>query len=96
MLRLLLLASLAGSALAGDFTVKIRARQNNSYPPGFAIPTADQTPKEWLDALSAATAAGKIPGIAPATLQNGSPVYANNAGFDPHTCSWTVNQVCLR
>ncbi|GAC73881.1 hypothetical protein PANT_9d00313 [Moesziomyces antarcticus T-34] len=92
MLRLLLLASLAGSALAGDFTVKIRARQNNSYPPGFAIPTADQTPKEWLDALSAATAAGKIPGIAPATLQNGSPVYANNAGFDPHTCSWTVTK----
>ena len=92
MLRLLLLATLAGSALAGDFTVKIQPRQTNNYPPGFAVPTASQTPKEWLDALDAATAAGKIPSIAPAMNQDGSPVYANNAGFDPNTCSWTVTK----
>ncbi|KAJ1030062.1 hypothetical protein NDA16_000975 [Ustilago loliicola] len=92
MLRLLLWATLAGSALAGDFTVKIQPRQTNNYPPGFAVPTAAQTPKDWLDALDDAVAAGKIPNIAPAVLQNGNPVYANNAGFDPHTCSWTVTK----
>ncbi|SPO20320.1 related to CDA2 - sporulation-specific chitin deacetylase [Ustilago trichophora] len=94
MLQLLLLATLAGSALAGNFTVKIQPRQTNNYPPGFAVPTAAQTPKEWLSALDAATTAGKIPNIAPAMNQGGSPVYANNAGFDPQTCSWTVTK-CL-
>lgn len=92
MLRLLTLACLAGSVLAGDFTVKIQPRQNGNYPPGFAVPTQDQTPQVWLDALSAATAAGKIPNIAPATNQNGAIVYANNAGNDPNVCSWTVNK----
>lgn len=95
MLRLLLLATLAGSALAGDFTVKILPRQASSvgsYPPPLAIPTADQTPKEWLDALDAAIAAGKIPNIAPALNQGGSPVYQNNEGNDPNTCSWTATK----
>ncbi|CBQ68052.1 related to CDA2-sporulation-specific chitin deacetylase [Sporisorium reilianum SRZ2] len=92
MLQLLLLATLAGSVLAGDFTVKIQPRQASSYPPGFAIPTADQRPAAWLSALDAAVAAGKIPNIAPALNQGGSPVYANNVGFDPNTCSWTVTK----
>lgn len=92
MFRLLTLACLAGSVLAGDFTVKITPRQNGNYPPGFAVPTQDQTPQAWLDALAAATAAGKIPNIAPSTNQNGAIVYANNAGNDPSVCSWTVTK----
>ncbi|KAJ9476534.1 putative Chitin deacetylase 2 (putative) [Pseudozyma hubeiensis] len=95
MLRLLLLATLAGSALAGDFTVKIRPRQDSSvgaYPPPLAIPTADQTPQVWLDALDAAIAAGKIPNIPVAQNQDGNPVYPNNKGQDPNTCSWTVTK----
>lgn len=92
MLALLFLATLAGRALAGDFTVKIRPRQTSPYPPGFAVPTAEQTPKEWLDALDAAVGAGKVPNIAPSVSQDGNPVYANNAGFDPNTCSWTVTK----
>ncbi|CDS01321.1 related to CDA2-sporulation-specific chitin deacetylase [Sporisorium scitamineum] len=92
MLQLLLLATLAGSALAGDFTVKIQPRQANSYPPPFTVPTANQTPAAWLNALDAAVAAGKIPNIAPAINQEGNPVYANNVGFDPNTCSWTVTK----
>ncbi|SNX81971.1 related to CDA2 - sporulation-specific chitin deacetylase [Melanopsichium pennsylvanicum] len=92
MLRLLLLATFAGSAIAGDFTVSIRPRQTNNYPPALAVPTAAETPKEWLDALQAATAAGKIPNIAPAMNQGGNIVYANNVGFDQATCSWTVTK----
>lgn len=92
MFRLLTLACLAGTVLAGDFTVKIQPRQNGNYPPGFAVPTQDQTPQVWLDALAAATAAGKIPNIAPSTNQNGAVVYANNAGNDPSVCSWTVTK----
>uniref|UniRef100_V5E8G1 chitin deacetylase n=1 Tax=Kalmanozyma brasiliensis (strain GHG001) TaxID=1365824 RepID=V5E8G1_KALBG len=83
---------MAGNVLAGDFTVKIRPRQTMTYPTPFEIPTLAQTPQEWMDALSAATAAGKIPNIAPAQLVDGNPVYANNAGFDSSTCSWTVTK----
>lgn len=95
MMRWLLLASLLGSALAGDFTVRIQAKQAMSYPPALAVPTAAETPKAWLDALDAAVAAGKIPNIAPATMQGGNPVYANSVGLDPKTCSWTVTK-CVK
>ncbi|KAI0776094.1 hypothetical protein BD413DRAFT_438435, partial [Trametes elegans] len=46
-------------------------------------------PKEWLDALDAAVAAGKIPDI-PTTTLDGNPVYPNNLDpMSPEICSST-------
>ncbi|KAI0796647.1 hypothetical protein C8Q75DRAFT_729533 [Abortiporus biennis] len=60
-----------------------------AYPP--AKPDTTKLPQAWVDALNAATAAGKIPNIPVAKLVNGNPTYP--AGSDPSSatvCSTTV------
>ncbi|CAD6919808.1 unnamed protein product [Tilletia controversa] len=67
-----------------------RKRQSSSkYPPAFATPPKSMTPKEWLDALSAAESAGKIPKI-PRTKLDASGAITYPAGTDIQSvCSWT-------
>ncbi|KAL0573095.1 hypothetical protein V5O48_008866 [Marasmius crinis-equi] len=58
------------------------------YPKTGATPDKGSTPKEWLETLSAAIAAGKIPDIAPSTMgPTGNPTYGD--GKDP-----TSPQIC--
>ncbi|KAJ3479824.1 hypothetical protein NLI96_g8789 [Meripilus lineatus] len=60
-----------------------------AYPTGKA--DTSKLPQEWVDALNAAVAAGKIPNIPPTTLVKGNPTYPNN--LDPNSdtvCSTTV------
>lgn len=59
-----------------------------AYPQSTPDPNA--LPKQWVDALNAAVAAGKIPDIPPSNPTDGNPVYPN--GLDPNSdaiCSST-------
>lgn len=55
----------------------------NAYPQD--LPSAvSKMPQDWVDALNAAVAAGKIPDIPPTTMgSNGVPVYPD--GYDPNS-----------
>ncbi|KAF9263068.1 glycoside hydrolase/deacetylase [Marasmius fiardii PR-910] len=61
------------------------------YPRENKTPDRDSTPEEWLNALNAAVAAGKIPNTPISTMgPNGSPVYPDNQGpTSPEICSST-------
>ncbi|UZJ50724.1 hypothetical protein CBS101457_000044 [Exobasidium rhododendri] len=72
----------------------IRRKSGNNYPPALQTPPQSSLPQAWIDALNAATAAGKIPDISPSTIVNGNPVYPNNIGNSEDTCNWTISK-CL-
>lgn len=59
-----------------------------AYPPGMA--NSSQLPQEWVNALNAAVAAGKIPNLAP-SLGNaaGLPTYGALKPTSPQVCSGT-------
>uniref|UniRef100_A0A0W0FJT9 chitin deacetylase n=1 Tax=Moniliophthora roreri TaxID=221103 RepID=A0A0W0FJT9_MONRR len=60
------------------------------YPSGGNTPDPKSLPQEWIAALNAAVAAGKIPNIPPSTLQNGNLAYPNNMNPNgPEICSST-------
>jgi hypothetical protein len=59
-----------------------------AYPPGKA--DTSKLPQEWVDALNAAVAAGKIPNLAPSTNNAaGLPTYGNLKPTSPQVCSST-------
>jgi len=91
---LLALAAVQARPSSDEFVVKFERRQGNNYPPALQTPPQSSIPQPWIDALNAATAAGKIPNIPPSTLQNDSPVYPNNIGTSKDTCNWTLSK-CL-
>jgi chitin deacetylase len=87
-------AATASARPSEDFTVKFTRRQNGNYPPALQTPPQSSLPQAWIDALNAATAAGKIPNVPVSTLVNGNPTYPNNVGTNTDTCNWTLSK-CL-
>lgn len=57
------------------------------YPEG--KPDVTQLPQEWVDALNAAVAAGKIPNIPPSTPTGGNPTYGSLDPMSDEVCSTT-------
>ncbi|KAK0524413.1 hypothetical protein OC834_005556 [Tilletia horrida] len=68
--------------------VALGKRQASKYPPAGATPPKSMTPKEWLDALSAAERAGKIPNVPQTRLVNGLITYPSGTDVNS-VCSWT-------
>ncbi|KDQ15392.1 carbohydrate esterase family 4 protein [Botryobasidium botryosum FD-172 SS1] len=61
-----------------------------SYPAApLTAASVSAIPAAWLAALDAATKAGLIPSIAPATLVNGAPTYSGQNSIGPEICSST-------
>ncbi|KAF9266360.1 glycoside hydrolase/deacetylase [Marasmius fiardii PR-910] len=80
-----------GSTDGAQYPAVGSSEWSSKYPTENKTPDRSSTPKEWLDALNAAVAAGNIPNTPIATMgPNGSPVYPNNQDpSSPNICSST-------
>lgn len=77
------------------YPVQFTKRQSSTYPATLQTPPQSSLKQEWIDALNAATAAGKIPNISPSTVNaDGSISYPNGIGSSKDTCNWTISK-CL-
>lgn len=89
------LASLEKHAVTADShpLFKRQPPATASYPPDDNVPPASSLKKEWVDALNAAKAAGKIPNV-PQTVLAPSGANTYPGGIKAEYCSWT-NQKCF-
>jgi chitin deacetylase len=82
------------TSASSDHLVRFRKRASTAkYPPALATPPKSSLPQDWIDALDAAVAAGKIPNI-PTSVESANGVtYPSSAvGSSKKTCSWTVSK----
>jgi chitin deacetylase len=91
-LSLFSVASHASASSSGEHMVRFHKRASASkYPAANVTPPQSSLPKDWVDALNAAVAAGKIPDIPTSTATSDGVSYASKkVGNSKATCSWTT------